>query len=130
VKVIAGIVGGVRGPVQDVVADPTFLDVKLEAGRCFELDVPADHSVLAYVIEGAGYLAPDRARLVNVGQLAVLSGGDGVQVTASRSGQRFLLFAGRPLREKVAWYGPIVMNTEAELETAFREYQAGTFVKR
>jgi quercetin 2,3-dioxygenase len=130
VKVIAGLVDGVRGPVQDVVADPTFLDVRLDPGVAFEHALPGEHTVLAYVIGGAGRLDSSSVQALSDGQLAVLSGGEAVLAVAGDAGMRFLLFAGKPLREPVAWYGPIVMNTQDELETAFREYQAGTFIKR
>ncbi|MCU0294326.1 MAG: pirin family protein [Thermoanaerobaculaceae bacterium] len=130
VKIIAGLVGGVRGPVQDVVADPTFLDVRLDPGVTFGHALAGGHTVLAYVIGGAGRLDADSARVLTDGQLVVLSGGEVVHAVAGDTGMRFLLFAGKPLREPVAWQGPIVMNTQDELETAFREYRAGTFIKR
>jgi len=130
VKVLAGTVAGVTGPVQDVVARPTFLDVRLDPGCSFEQALPPKQTVLAYVIDVAGRLDEDTSRALHGGQLAVLVGGEGVAAVAGESGMRFLLFAGEPLREPVAWYGPVVMNTDEELETAFREYQAGTFVKR
>lgn len=130
VKVIAGEIAGVPGPVTDVVARPTFLDVTLAAGAAFEHAVPAGHTALAYVIDGSGTFGVSGGQALADGQLAVLGDGDAVAATAGSSGMRFLLFAGRPLREPVAWHGPVVMTTEEELETAFREYRAGTFVKK
>jgi redox-sensitive bicupin YhaK (pirin superfamily) len=130
VKVIAGEVAGVRGPVADVVADPTFLDVRIEPGRDFEHCVPADHTALAYVIDGNGWLDGEKRVELRDGNLAVLVDGEGVCANAGSAPFRFLLFAGKPLREPVAWRGPIVMTTEEELEQAFRELDAGTFVKR
>ncbi|MGV8041181.1 MAG: pirin family protein [Thermoanaerobaculaceae bacterium] len=130
VKVIAGEVAGVPGPVTDVVARPTFLDVSLEPGAVFEHAVPAGHTALAYVIDGSGTFGVSGGQALADGQLAVLGDGDAVAAAAGSSGMRFLLFAGKPLREPVAWYGPVVMTTEEELETAFREYRAGTFVKK
>ena len=130
-KVIAGTVQGVPGPVRDVVADPELVDVTLAPGRHFSHKVPAHHTVLAYVLEGAGYLDEHRNTLMNEGRLALLGDGDEILATAAESDVfRFLLVAGKPLKEPVAWYGPIVMNTQEELALAFHEYQEGTFVKR
>ncbi|HPW56814.1 MAG: pirin family protein [Thermoanaerobaculaceae bacterium] len=130
VRVIAGVVGGAVGPVTEVMAQPTFLDVTLAPGVAFEHAVPNGHTALAYVIDGDGRFGASSGRALTDGQLAVLSDGDAVAAAAGPLGMRFLLFAGKPLREPVAWYGPVVMTTEEELETAFREYRAGTFVKK
>jgi len=129
VKVIAGEVGGERGPVRDVVADPAFLDFRLAPGATFEHPVVAGHTVLAYVVAGSGRIGPAAGRPLATGQLAVLGDGDAVSLHAGDDGMRVLLFSAQPLREPVAWYGPIVMNTQAELDTAFGELQNGTFVK-
>lgn len=128
VKVIAGDVAGVRGPVRGVVADPSYLDVTLAPGVAWERAVPEDHTVLALVIEGAGGFGDDRKELRD-GRLAVLADGDAVRARAGALGMRFLLLAGKPLREPVAWAGPIVMNTQGEIKAAFREIDEGTFVK-
>lgn len=130
VKVIAGEVAGAAGPVTDVMARPTFLDVALAPGGAFEHAVPAGHTALAYVIDGGGTFGDHGGQALADGQLAVLGDGDALAAAAGPAGMRFLLFAGRPLREPVAWYGPVVMTTEEELETAFREYRAGTFVRK
>jgi hypothetical protein len=129
VKVIAGEVAGVPGPVREVVAGPTLLDVTVPPGAAFEHAVPAADTVLAYVLDGEGRFGGDESPLLRDGQLAVLTGGGTVWATASGSPMRFLLVAGKPLREPVAWAGPIVMNTDEELAQAFREYREGTFVK-
>jgi len=146
VRVISGEVAGVRGPVREIVTDPEYLDVALPPGRTFTHTVKPTHTVFAYVIEGEGYFDPERdpyAREV-VGEsyfdmarpclcgnhsLVAYGPGDTVVVSTEEQPVRFLLVAGRPLNEPVAWYGPIVMNTQAELRTAFREYEQGTFVK-
>ena len=129
VKVVAGETAGARGPVRDVVADPLFLDLELSPGVRYEHPVAAGHTALVYVVSGAGELGGEQPTAVIEGQLAVLSDGDAVVFTAGARGMRALLFAARPLREPVAWYGPIVMNTQAELAQAFDELQAGTFAK-
>jgi quercetin 2,3-dioxygenase len=146
VRVISGEVAGVRGPVRDIVTDPEYLDVSVPAGHTFTHPVKPAHTVFAYVIEGEGYFDPERdpyareavgenyfdlARPCVCGNytLVVYGPGDTVVVATETQPVRFLLVSGRPLKEPVAWYGPIVMNTQAELRTAFREYEEGTFVK-
>ena len=125
-RVISGAVGDIRGPVRDIVTDPQYLDVTLPPGATFERDEPAGRTVVIYVFEGAL-----RAGEVAVphGTGALLSNGDRVRLTATEQGARLLLFAGQPLAEPVAWGGPIVMNTDAELRTAFAELRQGTFIK-
>jgi len=136
VLVLAGEYGGVTGPVRDVVASPRYLDVTLPAGGEFIWDGLDGLTVFAYVVEGAAWFGPEEATVVKRGSgalplgSAVLFGdGDTVVVRAADEGARFVLAAGKPLREPVAWRGPIVMNTQQELDLAFREFHAGTFVK-
>lgn len=126
VKVIAGEWEGTRGPVTDVFIDPEYLDVTLKEDGSFSRRTPADHTVLAYVIGGGG--TTGSATVANR-NLVLYGPGDEVVVQGGASGVRFLLLSGKPLREPVAWRGPIVMNTEEELQTAFREYQEGSFIK-
>jgi redox-sensitive bicupin YhaK (pirin superfamily) len=133
VRVVAGLVDGVQGPVRDIVTDPEYLDVSLPAGRSFTHPVKPGHTVFACVLEGEGHFAgpPDApgARASGEGTLVLYAPGDAVVVTADRRLVRFLLVSGEPLGEPVAWYGPVVMNTQDELRTAFREFEQGTFVK-
>ena len=130
VRVVAGEIGGVRGPVGEIVSDPEFLDVSLPAGKTFTHPVKAGHTVFAYVSEGEGFFDPANPRAATTGDTLVLYGaGNTVMVTTDRKPARFLLVAGKPLGEPVAWRGPIVMNTQAELRTAFEEFERGTFVK-
>jgi len=91
--------------------------------------LPAGHSAFAYVVDGAGRFGPGTGREVAAGQLAVLGGEGSARAVAGGAGLRFLLVSGKPLNEPVAWRGPIVMNTDEELQTAFREYRQGTFIK-
>ncbi len=147
VRVICGEVAGVRGPVREIVTDPEYLDVSLPAGKTFTHPVKAGYTVFAYVVEGEGYF--DRGRdpyardavgenyfdlarpcVCGADTLVLYGEGDAVAVTTDKKPVRFLLVAGKPLKEPVAWYGPIVMNTRDELKTAFEEYEQGTFVKR
>jgi redox-sensitive bicupin YhaK (pirin superfamily) len=129
IKVIAGEVEGIQGPVKDIVIDPEYLDVTVPAGAIFKHKTPKGHTVFAYVIDGQGYFDENRNKLIGNGTACLLSDGNSVNVSAGKDGVRFLLISGRPIKEPVAWYGPIVMNTEEELEVAFDEYQKGTFIK-
>jgi len=127
VRVIAGEVDGVVGPVEGIVIDPEYLDVTVPAGSSFAHPVELGHTAFAYCIDGSGEFA-DGTHLENR-QCVLYADGDSVQVSAGDTPVRFLLLSGRPLREPIAWRGPIVMNTAEELRTAFREYSEGTFVK-
>jgi redox-sensitive bicupin YhaK (pirin superfamily) len=127
VKVLVGSFDGVRGPVTNVATDPLYLDITLPAGVKASVPVAAEHNAFAYVFEGTARIGSE-AQLVERGQLAVLSLGDGVTVEGGPKGGRLILVAGRPLREPVAKYGPFVMNTPAEIHQAIADYQAGKFV--
>jgi len=129
VKVVCGSIGEARGPVRDLIVEPEYLDVQLEPGSSFIHPTRRGHRALAYVLEGRGTFAPGAKSSLSRGELALFGDGDEVRVESGRTGARFLFLAGRPLSEPVAWYGPIVMNSEAELDVAFREFRAGTFVK-
>jgi hypothetical protein len=129
-KLICGDYGGVTGPARDIIIKPWFFDVTAAPGAEFELLTRPEDNVLCSVFEGKGYFDGARSRQVEPGQLAVLAAGDSIAVAASREGLRFMLMAGKPLGEPVAWRGPIVMNTEAELKRAFDEYRKGTFIQR
>jgi redox-sensitive bicupin YhaK (pirin superfamily) len=126
VKVICGRVDSVEGPVRDIVIDPEYLDVTLDPGTVFSHAVKEEHNAFAYVVEGLGKFD---AHDVGAEYIVLFGKGDEVKVKAADSGVRFLLVTGRPLQEPVAWYGPIVMNTEEELQVALHEYENGTFIK-
>ncbi len=129
VRIIAGSVAGTRGPVTDVVTEPEYLDVELAAGAVFHHPVPRGHTAIAYVIGGEAQFGGDGVMRDNT-TLVVLGDGDEVVVESGRKPARFLLVSGRPLREPVAWHGPIVMNTQEELRQAFRELEEGTFIRK
>jgi redox-sensitive bicupin YhaK (pirin superfamily) len=129
IKVICGRVGKHQGPVRDIVIDPEYLDVTMPAGTEFVHPTKRGHTVFAYVIEGKGLFDASLDAFIGNGTLALFADGDTVTVTAKDGPVRFLLISGKPIGEPVAWYGPIVMNTEEELEVAFDEYRKGTFIK-
>ena len=130
VRVIAGELCGVRGPVDDIVIDPTLAVVELPAGAVFTHALPAGHAVFAYVLSGAGSFEEGEDSRPHAAGTTVLyeRAGEMVRIAAAAGGLRLLLAAGRPLDEPVAWRGPIVMNTEEELRQAFAAYRDGTFL--
>jgi redox-sensitive bicupin YhaK (pirin superfamily) len=128
-KVICGEAGGVAGPIADIVTDPEYLDFTLSAGAQLDHRIPQGYNAFAYIIGGAARFNGSGGA-VRGRHLVVLGDGDEVGITAGDDGARFLLVSGRPIREPVAWRGPIVMNTDEELRIAFDEYRQGTFVKR
>jgi len=148
VKVVAGSFEDVEGPVREIPVDPTYLDVALPADSEFSVAVRSGHTVFAQAIEGKGMFDPSgsaqgpgsessSAVLPSTGALAsahtgetVLFGeGNRVQIRAGDAGLRFLLVAGKPLHEPVAWYGPIVMNTREEILEAARDLERGSFIR-
>lgn len=146
VKIICGEVKGVKGPVQDIVIDPEYLDITVPSKSNFTHPAKRGHTVLAYVIEGAGYFDPRRDAyayeveganyfdfkrdcFMSSETLILFNEGDEVVISTEEKPVRFLLISGKPIGEPVAWYGPIVMNTQEELRIAFEEYQNGTFIK-
>jgi len=147
VKVVAGEVAGVQGPVRDIVIEPVMLDITVPPQTVFSHPSPVDHTLFVYVLEGASYFDDCRdayayevvghgwtdveRRCICERETVVLfeRSGDTVQVTTTEQPVRFLLVSGKPLNEPVAWYGPIVMNTQEELRIAFEEFNNGTFIK-
>jgi redox-sensitive bicupin YhaK (pirin superfamily) len=147
VRIICGDFWGKRGPVDGIAADPRYLDVWVPAGLRKSLPVETSRHAFAYVFEGSGIFAaasPARGvlteREVDEGDiqreqtgnrsLVLFDSGDAVTVQAGEQGIRFLLVSGKPIEEPVAWYGPIVMNTQAELQQAATELRDGTFIKQ
>ena len=129
VKVICGEYGGVAGPAEDIVIKPWFFDVKAEPGAEFKLKVRPEDNVLCSVFEGSGSFEGKKGAALAPGQLAVLEDGDSLACAAGPGGLRFMLMAGKPLKEPVAWRGSIVMNTESELKRAYEEYRKGKSLK-
>ena len=128
VKVIAGTVDSVSGPIQQPATEPLYLDVSLSADSAWTCPLPAGHNAFAYVFEGSAALGErEDARALELQQLAVLGGGSTLQMRACAQGARLIVVAGRPLREPIARHGPFVMNTREELMQAFVDYQEGRF---
>jgi len=148
-RIVCGTFWGRRGPVEGIAADPTYIDVSIPPGKRRTLPVETTHHAFAYVFAGSGKFCNASAPLAvpteDVGwwtdaklpppsvaenrSLVLFDRGDEVTVQAGDEGIRFLLVSGKPLQEPVAWYGPIVMNTQDQLQKAFEELQEGTFLK-
>jgi len=129
VRVISGEVNKKRGPVRDIVVDIEYLDVTIEPGAEFEHSIKKGYRAFAYVIEGSGYFESGKSRSIDSEHLVIFKDGDKVKIAADDKNFRYLLISGKPLGEPVAWRGPIVMNTQEELQVAFNEYRNGTFIK-
>jgi len=132
IRVVAGEVDGVRGPVRDVIVDPTYLDITLPVNTSFIYPTPSRHTVFAYVFEGQadfGQFANGAAANPTAPQLVVFGDGEQIQVQTQSQPVRFLLVMGQPLGEPIARYGPFVMNTWEEIQQTLREIRAGTFAK-
>jgi len=146
IRVICGDVWGSTGPIDGIAADPQYIDVWVPPGRRKTIPVETTRHAFAYVFagsakfcnasdplevptEGAGWADTSLAEEADNRSLVLFDRGDEVTVQAGEMGIRFLLVSGKPLEEPVAWYGPIVMNTRNELQQAFAEFQAGTFLK-
>jgi len=131
VRIIAGAhvdsAGSVtRGPVEGIATDPLYFDVALPRGARFEHALPAGHTAFIYVYEGQASIGERAGRAVH-GDLAVLTDGEQVSALADAAPVRFILVAGRPLREPVVKYGPFVMNTRAQIVQAVDDYSSGRF---
>jgi len=129
VKIICGEVNGVKGPVQDIVTDPEYLDVSIEPNSVFKHAIDNTYNVFAYIIEGEATFNPTKDEIVGTEHLVIFKEGDEVLIQTKDKSVRFLLISGKPIGEPVAWRGPIVMNSEEELRIAFDEYNKGTFIK-
>lgn len=146
VRIICGSFGGTKGPVVGVAADPIYLDVSVPPGKRKLLPVEIDRHAFAYVFAGSSQFCNASGPLAvptepiewldtsppseaDDRSLVLFDRGDEVVVQAGNDGVRFLLVSGLPLEEPVAWYGPIVMNTQEELRQAFEELREGKFLK-
>ena len=146
VKVICGTINNVKGPVQDIMIDPEYLDITVPGHTVYNHPTKPEYTVFIYVIAGHGYFCREKKPfayeaegqnyfdmeadpVADNGTLILFEDGGSIYVETKNDPVRFLFISGRPLREPVAWYGPIVMNTQDELRMAFEEYREGTFLK-
>jgi len=128
VRVIAGRLGDVEGPVRAVATEPTYLDISLPPQTSLRVPLPLGHAAFAYVFDGNVNVGPGgAARPLNRGTLAVLGEGNVVELTTGAEAGRLILVAGRPLREPVVKYGPFVMNTPQQIHQAIDDFNAGRF---
>ncbi len=147
IKVISGKLGDMQGPVRDIVIDPEYFDITVSATSEYIHPTKRGHTVFAYVIEGRGYFCKEknpfsydiegvnyfdmqRDPFIGNETLVLFDDGDQVMVSTEADPVRFLLISGKPIGEPIAWYGPIVMNTQDELRIAFEEYSNGTFIRQ
>ena len=133
IRVIAGQVDGINGPVKEIVTQPAYLDVSIPSNGSFSHPIERGHAAFAYIFEGEGLLESDDAaasRPVPHPRLIVFGEGDRVTVRAAEPGVRFLLISGKPLNEPIARWGPFVMNTREEIEQTLEEIKNGTFIKK
>jgi len=146
IKIISGTLGNHQGPVKDIVIEPEYLDITVLGKSEYSHQTKPGLTVIAYVIEGKGYFCKEKnpfsyeiegvnyfdiERNPFMGNETLILFDDGDQFIVSTEDEpvRFLLISGKPINEPIAWYGPIVMNTQDELKIAFEEYHNGTFIK-
>ena len=147
VRIVCGSFWGKRGPVDGIAADPVYLDVSVPPGRRRTLPIEVTRQGFAYVFGGSGKFCNASGPLAvptegvkwldtappseaDDRSLVLFDRGDELEIQAGENGIRFLLVSGKPLQEPVAWYGPIVMNTQQQLQTAFEELEKGTFLSK
>jgi redox-sensitive bicupin YhaK (pirin superfamily) len=146
IKIICGTINDVQGPVQDIMIDPEYLDITVPAHTVYNHPTKPGHTVISYVIAGQGYFCREKKPfshetegenyfdmetdpVAGNGTLILFEDGTSVHIETGDDPVRFLVISGKPLGEPIAWYGPIVMNTQEELQLAFEEYREGAFLK-
>ena len=130
IRIICGEINGIKGPVRDIIIDPEYLDITVPANAGYIHPTKKGYTVFIYVIEGTGTTGADNETSVDNHTLVLYDDGDQVSFKTGVESMRFLLIAGKPLNEPIAWGGPIVMNTTEELDLAFEEYRRGTFIRQ
>jgi redox-sensitive bicupin YhaK (pirin superfamily) len=146
IKIICGKVSDIQGPVRDIVIDPEYIDVTVPAHTSYEHPTKFGHTVFTYIISGKGYFCQEKKPftfeveganyfdmqvepLLGNETIVLFDNGEKISVLTEDEPIRFLLISGKPIGEPIAWHGPIVMNTQEELRTAFEDFHKGTFVK-
>jgi len=128
--VIAGSYKGTKGAFEGAYVKPSYYDVELEPGGEWTVETDHDNTLFIYIVQGEAYLNPDDMKLYNDKQAVLFNPGERFWIKAAGSGTRFLFLCGKPLKEPIAWGGPIVMNTREELDKAFEELDNNTFIKK
>ena len=126
IRIVAGTVDGVSGPVQDIAASPLYMDVELAPASNWQSPIPSGHTTLSYVFDGEGVFSGETVDAVH---LLKFSDGDHITVKTENNPVRFMLIAGAPFQEPIVPYGPFVMNTIEEIQQTLRELRNGTFIK-
>lgn len=133
IRLVAGVLEGVSGPVSEIAAQPVYMDVRLQPGARFKTSIPREHTAIAYIYEGKGIFgiqADNQGETVDAVHMVVFSEGESLEVQAVEDCEaRFMLMAGAPFREPIAPYGPFVMNTREEIQQALADLRNGTFIK-
>ena len=126
IRVVAGTVDGVTGPVQDIAASPLYMDVQLDPDKEWTQAIPSGHTTIAYVFEGEGVFSGETVESV---KMLKFNDGDHITVKTENNPVRFMLIAGAPFKEPIVPYGPFVMNTSEEIQETMKELRNGTFIK-
>jgi hypothetical protein len=126
IRVVAGTVEGVTGPVTDIAASPLYMNVELAPGIEWRFAIPEGHTLITYVFEGEGVFSGETLEAV---KMVKYSDGDHITVQTENSPVRFMLMAGAPFKEPIVPYGPFVMNTIEEIQQTLKELRNGTFIK-
>lgn len=129
VHVISGEYNGHKGAFKGEFVDALYLDVEVKAGESWSLKTDSESTLFVYIIQGAGSFSPENNELISEKHAVLLNNGENFYVKASENGIRLFLLSGKPLKEPIAWGGPIVMNTNEELNHAFDELDNGSFIK-
>ena len=126
IRVVAGTVDGVTGPVQDIAASPLYMDVQLDPDKEWTQAIPSGHTTIAYVFAGEGVFSGETVESV---KMLKFNDGDHIPVKTENNPVRFMLIAGAPFKEPIVPYGPFVMNTIEEIQETLKELRNGTFIK-
>lgn len=129
IGVISGHYKDIAGATQGDYAKMLFLDIDIKAGTTWTLPTDEAATLFVYIIEGSGWFEESDTNIISSKKAVLFTNGDKLVIRAAENGLRILLFAGHPLNEPIAWGGPIVMNTKEELQKAFQEIDAGTFIR-
>jgi quercetin 2,3-dioxygenase len=127
IKVIAGDFSGIKGPVIGKFMQPLYLDIELDINSEISIPIESSYNTFAYIFKGRGNFSDNT--VVSEGKLIIFEKGDFVKIQTKNENIRFILIAGEPIHEPIAWQGPIVMNTREELNTAFKELREDKFIK-